>query len=117
MTTGGGGVCLGSSGTGFTDHEILQDEIDDAVRIDAAGENAEHVADDFHDDADDDGDEVPGAVAVDLVRVQQRGYAEEDHAEEAEGEGGRVPEYDNGCVVWPIRVGEIGVDIARKGSS
>lgn len=68
-------------GTRLTDHEILHDEVDHAVGIDAAGEDAEDVADDFHDGADDDGDEVPGAVTVYLVRVQEGGNAEEDHAE------------------------------------
>lgn len=105
----------GEEENGVTDHEVLDHEIDHAVRIDAAGEDAENVADYFHDGADDDGDEVPGAVAVDLVGVEERGDAEEDDAEQAEGEGGRVSEYDDGGVLWPVRVGEIGVDIARKG--
>ena len=51
----------------LTDHEVLNHKVDDAVGIDAAGEDAEDVAHHFHDGADDNGDEVPCAVAVYLV--------------------------------------------------
>lgn len=103
---------LGEIRIEVTNHEVLHNEVDNVVGIDAAGEDAEDVADDFHDGADDDGNEVPGAVAVYLVGVQDCGDAEEYHAEEAEGEGWRVAKYDDRGVRWPVRIGEVGVDIA-----
>ncbi len=72
------------------DEEVLHDEVDDVVGRASGGQDARDVADCLEGGADGQRAEVPGFVARYLVGVQQGGNAEEDYAEQGEGEGGGV---------------------------
>ena len=65
-------------------------EVDDGIGVFARGEDAENVADDFHDAGEGEGEEVPGVALEEGEGVEEGGEKEEDDGEDSEGEGGSV---------------------------
>jgi len=97
---------------GGDDEEVLQDEVDEVVRVLLGREQTRDVADDLEEEADGEGDEVPRAVHVDLCRVHQEEDEEEDDGQQGERKVGGVAVDDDGRVVLAAREREVGVDEA-----
>ena len=70
----------GEKDWGNNDEEVLNNEIDDGVRVDLRREDAENIADDLHGGAKCRGGEVPCAVLKEEEQVGEEGDGEENHA-------------------------------------
>ena len=99
------------------DEKVLQDKVDEVVGVLFGREQTCDVADDLEEEAHAEGRKVPGLVADELEDVDEKKEEEEDHAEEGEGEGGRVAVDDYGGVVGAAGGGPVGVDVASAAGS
>lgn len=96
------------------DEEVVENKVDQVVRIFLCREGARAVADDFEDEADGEGAEPPGFVADGLRGVDDQVDGEPGDGEAGEDDGGREAVDDDGNIVGSVGVGEVGVNVAMR---
>lgn len=95
------------------DEEVVEDEVDEIIGVLLGGERARDVADDFEEEADGEGGEVPAAMAEELGRVDDEEDEEESGCEAGEGDGWGVAVDDYGRVPFACWRGKVWVGIAE----
>jgi hypothetical protein len=106
----------GQEDRGGDDEEVLDDEVDEVVRVVLRGKGAGDITDDLKGQADGKRGEVPGAVAEELPDMDDGEDEEDDDAEEGERERGCVSVDNDGRVVGAAGERPVGVDVAAATS-